>query len=63
MDLKVKFFASDNGATEPLDEQINNWIKKNFLKSRIIDIKFTSQYIFNSSYEGIRDTALVMYED
>lgn len=62
--MKVKFFEYSDNSVKPLDDQINNWIDENSLsRNRIVDIKYTAQYIFNSEYEGIRDTALVMYRE
>ena len=62
----TKFFEYSDNFTEPLDEQINNWQidrQTGGAPVIVIDIKFTSQYIFNISYEGIRDTALIIYEE
>ena len=61
--MKVKFFEYSDNYIEPLEDQINNWIDENSLRNRMVDIKYTAQYIFNSEYEGIRDTALVMYRE
>lgn len=53
--------------TMPIDEQINDFIndtldrKFNRMK-KIIDVKYTYQYILNSEYEGDFERALLIYE-
>ena len=53
--------------TIPIDEQINDFIndthdrKFNRMK-KIIDVKYTYQYILNTQYEGDFERALLIYE-
>ena len=54
--------------TIPIDEQINDFIndthdrKFNRMK-KIIDVKYTYQYILNTQYEGDFERALLIYEE
>ena len=61
--MRVKFFQSDDNNPAMLDELINNWLEESAIWVDIKDVKLTSQYILNSEYEGVRDTALVIYEE
>jgi len=61
--MRVKFFQSDDNNPQMLDELINNWLEESAIWVDIKDVKLTSQYILNSEYEGVRDTALVIYEE
>ena len=59
--MKVKFFECSDNCTEPLDDQINNWIDENSLRNRIVDIKYSTH---QTNWDwGFRDTALVMYRE
>ena len=50
--------------TIPIDEQINAFIesKVDVLVRKIIDVKYSYQYILNSEYEGDFERALLIYE-
>ena len=61
--MRVKFFQSDDNNPQMLDELINNWLEESAIWVDIKDVKLTSQYILNSEYEGVRDTAFVIYEE
>ena len=73
---KVKLFSPilrDQGLpptdknTIPIDEQINDFIndthdRKFDRMKKIIDVKYTYQYILNTQYEGDFERALLIYE-
>ena len=61
--MRVKFFQSDDNNPAMLDELINNWLEESAIWVDIKDVKLTSQYILNIEYEGVRDTAFVIYEE
>ena len=54
--------------TIPIDEQINAFINeivdvKNISMRKIVDVKYTYQYILNTQYEGDFERALLIYEE
>ncbi len=54
--------------TIPIDEQINAFINeivdvKNISMRKIVDVKYSYQYILNSEYEGDFERALLIYEE
>ena len=47
--------------TIPIDEQINDFCNNNIHK--MIDVKYSYQYILNTQYEGDFERALLIYEE
>jgi len=49
--------------TIPIDEQINDFIGTvSGINPKIVDVKYSYQYILNSEYEGDFERALLIYE-
>ena len=50
--------------TIPIDEQINAFIesKVDVLVRKIVDVKYSYQYVQNNNYEGEFERALLIYE-
>ena len=49
--------------TIPIDEQINDFIGTVAgINPKIVDVKYSYQYILNSEYEGDFERALLIYE-
>ena len=50
--------------TIPIDEQINTFITEHPITKlrKIVDVKYSYQYILNSEYEGDFERALLIYE-
>ena len=51
--------------TIPIDEQINAFIesKVDVLVRKIVDVKYSYQYVQNNNYEGEFERALLIYEE